>query len=224
MREIENTWVMITGSKTIQDATAASELGADAIGILVGQRHFDPYSDFVSAEVARSIRESLPTNCESVFVTHLINVRDILELARIIQPMTLQLHGESTPEDIVAIKKEMPDVKIIKAVHVIDSSCIETVGRYTDLVDRITLDTINTATDQIGGTGKTHDWNISKQIVQSYKIPVILEGGLNSDNIWIAINKVKPFGVDVSSGVKDSKGNQDNQKVALFIRRAKGKI
>jgi len=80
---------------------------------------------------------------------------------------------------------------------------------------------MNKGTDQIGGTGITHDWNISKMIVESYKIPIILAGGLNPDNIEEAVNKVKPYAVDVNSGVKGEDGFKDYEKLKKFIQKAK---
>ncbi|MEM3423739.1 MAG: phosphoribosylanthranilate isomerase, partial [Nitrososphaeria archaeon] len=75
--------------------------------------------------------------------------------------------------------------------------------------------------DRLGGTGLTHDWEISAEIVKTVKIPVILAGGLTPDNVKKAIKKVKPFGVDVNTGVKDSNGYKDPEKVKLFVKVAK---
>ena len=78
------------------------------------------------------------------------------------------------------------------------------------------------ATDQVGGTGQTHDWSISRQIVEQLPIPVILAGGLTPDNVNDAIRHVKPFGVDVNSGTKGADGYKDHARLRRFIESAKG--
>ena len=89
-------------------------------------------------------------------------------------------------------------------------------------MDGFVLDTINVATDQVGGTGKTHDWSISQKIVTRYpETPIILAGGLNSENVRSAIEYVHPFGVDVNSGTKGSDGFKDARKMREFILEAK---
>jgi phosphoribosylanthranilate isomerase len=163
--------------------------------------------------------------CECVLVTHLIDVHKIVNLARTIDITTIQLVGKNTPEDICYIKDTLPYLEIIKSIPVIDHLCIDQVKKYIDVVDAIELDTIDITTNKFGGTGKIHDWAISQEIVQEYghKVPIILAGGLDSDNIKQAIQTVKPFGVDVSSGIKDrdSKDIQIKKLVAPFISKAK---
>ena len=158
-----------------------------------------------------------------VLVTHLTDVQEILRLADIIGVTTIQLVGNTTPEDVTDIKNKLPYIKIIKSLCVFDDSCIEHVRKYIYVADTIELDTIDIATKQIGGTGKTHDWNISKKIVQEFghEVPIILAGGLRSDNIEDAIQRVGPVGVDVSSSVKDNEGFLDDEKLTSFIYKAK---
>jgi len=94
---------------------------------------------------------------------------------------------------------------------------------FEKLVDGFVLDSVNMATNQVGGTGKTHDWSVSRQIVMRYpETPIILAGGLNSENVRSAIEEVQPFGVDVNSGTKASDGFKDPRKMEAFIVQAKG--
>jgi phosphoribosylanthranilate isomerase len=150
-------------------------------------------------------------------------VQEIIHLISIIGVKTLQLPGNVTPEGIREIKNKWPDLKVIKSLHVIDYSCVGDAKYYIGSADAIELDTIDIATSRIGGTGKTHDWNISKKVVQECKdrIPIFLAGGLDSDNVENAIQMVKPSGVDVSSSVRASEGFLDSRKLALFINKAK---
>lgn len=211
--------VKICGIKRIEDALKAVEYGADAIGLLVGQAHAS--KDFIDKKKAKEIVDGIPPFISTVMVTHMVDVKLIIEFAKYIGVSTLQLHGDSTASHIKIIKKELVNVKIIKSIHVIDKSSIEKEKEYLGFADAILLDSINKATDQIGGTGLIHDWNISKEIVEKCPIPVILAGGLNSDNIEEAVDKVRPYGIDVNSGVKGKDGFKDYQKLKLFIERTK---
>jgi len=218
-------WVMITGVTRVEDALIAHDLGVDALGLLVEQGQPSENS-FISPEVATSITsimKNLSPVCECMLVTHIVDVQEIVDLASIIGVTTLQLPGNITPEDIIDIKNKLPDIRVIKSLHVVDNSCIESAKKYIGIADAIELDTIDVTTSRIGGTGKTHDWNISRKVVQECKDkePIILAGGLDSDNVENAIQTVKPSGVDVSSSVKDSEGILlDNKKLASFMYKA----
>ncbi len=213
-------YVKICGIRRHEDALIAAELGADAVGLLVGQRHNSP--DFISAAVARDISRTLPPSVEPVLVTH---IEDIDELERLLQQSgitTVQLHSEIASSSVERLRGRLPDVNVFKSVHVISAGSVAYPEAFRKLVDGLVLDSINVATDQVGGTGKTHDWSISRQIVTRYpEIPIILAGGLNSGNVRSAIEYVHPFGVDVNSGTKGSDGFKDARKMREFILEAK---
>jgi len=211
--------VKICGIKTIEDALKAIEFGADAVGLLVGQKHTS--NDFIDKEQAKSIVRALPPFCSSVLVTHLEDNGEIIALAKFVGVTTIQLHGDSTPEDALHIKKELPYIKLTKSLHVIDRNSIELGRKYLKAVDAILLDTVNVSTGQVGGTGITHDWNLSREIVDTYDAPVILAGGLGPDNVKQAVNEVRPFGVDANSGTKGKDGFKDYVKLEAFVRNAK---
>jgi phosphoribosylanthranilate isomerase len=212
--------VKICGITNVVDALAAISFGADAVGFLVGQVHYST-STFLSPEQVAEIIRRLPPFCSSVLVTHLSLPEQLLPILKIANVTTLQLHGETTPEEAVQIKKQLPFLKTYKAIHVFDESAIQEAKRYIGHVDGIILDTGIRATGQVGGTGKTHDWNISQSVVRSIPLPVILAGGLNPENIVEAIRTVQPYGVDVNSGVSKAGGIKDHEKLRLFIARAK---
>jgi phosphoribosylanthranilate isomerase len=213
-------YVKICGIRRQEDALMAAQLGADAIGLLVGQRHNSP--DFVSATVARDIARALPPSVEAVLVTH---IEDVDELGRLLQQSeitTVQLHSEIAPSSVERLRGRLPHAKIFKSVSVISADSVAYPETFEQLVDGFVLDSINVATNQVGGTGKTHDWSVSRQIVMRYpKVPIILAGGLNSENVRSAIESVRPFGVDVNSGTKASDGFKDPQKIEAFIVHAK---
>ena len=215
-------YVKICGIRRHEDALIAAELGVDAIGLLVGQRHNSP--DFISAAVAREISRTLPPSVEAVLVTHITEVDEIERLLRQsgITAVQVQLHSEITADSVANLRTRFPDLKVFKSVHVISAESVRYPEGFSKVVDGFVLDTINVATDQVGGTGKTHDWSISRKIVERFPdIPIILAGGLNSKNVRSAIESVHPFGVDVNSGTKGSDGFKDARKMREFIREAK---
>jgi len=213
-------YVKICGVRRQEDALLAAELGADAIGLLVGQKHNS--LDFISGTVARDIARALPPSVEAVLVTH---IKAIDELERLLQQSeitTIQLHSEIAPSSVEGLRGRIPYLKIFKSVSVISADSVVYPEAFEQLVDGFVLDSINAVTDQVGGTGKTHDWSISRQIVTRYpEIPIILAGGLNSENVRSAIEYVHPFGVDVNSGTKARNGFKDTRKMQEFIVQAK---
>ena len=213
-------YVKICGIRRHEDALIAAELGADAVGLLVGQRQNSP--DFIPAGIARAISRALPPSVEAVLVTH---IKEIDELERMLQESeirTIQLHSEIAPSSVERLRGRLPNLKIFKSVNIISADSVAYPEAFEKLVDGFVLDSINVATDQVGGTGKTHDWSVSRQIVMRYpEIPIILAGGLKSENVRSAIEYVHPFGVDVNSGTKAPDGFKDRRKMEAFIVEAK---
>jgi phosphoribosylanthranilate isomerase len=134
----------------------------------------------------------------------------------------VQLHSEITADSVANLRARFPDLKVFKSVHVISAESVRYPEEFSKVVDGFVLDTINVATDQVGGTGNVHDWSISRKMVKRFPdIPIILAGGLNSKNVRSAIESVHPFGVDVNSGTKGSDGFKDARKMRDFIIEAK---
>ncbi|HEY1477593.1 MAG TPA: phosphoribosylanthranilate isomerase [Chthoniobacterales bacterium] len=212
--------VKICGIRRSEDALLAAQCGADAVGLLVGQRHSSP--DFVTAALAGEISRTLPPSVEAVLVTHITEVDEIERLLRQSRITAVQLHSEITADSVANLRTRFRDVKVFKSVHVISAESVRYPEGFIKIVDGFVLDTINVATDQVGGTGKVHDWSISQKIVERFPdIPIILAGGLNSKNVRSAIESVNPFGVDVNSGTKGSDGFKDARKMREFIIEAK---
>jgi phosphoribosylanthranilate isomerase len=213
-------YVKICGVRRQEDALMAAKLGADAIGLLVGQKHNS--LDFISGTVAKDISRALPPSVEAVLVTH---IKEIDELERLLQQSeitTIQLHSEIAPSSVERLRHRLPHLKIFKSVSVISADSVAYPKAFAQLVDGFVLDSVNVATNQVGGTGKTHDWSVSREIVIRYpEVPIILAGGLNSENVRSAIERVRPFGVDVNSGTKAPDGFKDLRKMEAFIAQAK---
>jgi len=213
-------YVKICGVRRQEDALLAAELGADAIGLLVGQKHNS--LDFISATVAREIARALPPSMDAVLVTHLKEIDQLERLLQQSEITTIQLHSEIAPSSVERLRHRLPGVKIFKSINVISADSVAYPDAFKKLVDGFVLDSINLATNQVGGTGKTDDWSVSRQIVMRYpEVPIILAGGLNSENVRSAIERVRPFGVDVNSGRKAADGFKDPRKMEAFIVQAK---
>lgn len=215
--------VKICGITNLEDANFAVSFGADALGFIVGVRR--KAEDAISPEEARRIILSLPPYISSVLVTDLMEAKRVIELCKEIGATTIQLQDEIPFDEIVLVRRGLPNIRLVKAVHVTGPQAVDKARGYEGRVDAILLDTLNIKEDRIGGTGLTHDWRISRRIRERCSLPVILAGGLNPENIEEAIRIVHPYGVDVNSGVENPEGGLHGRKdpvcVKAFIEKAK---
>lgn len=212
-------FVKICGIKRKEDALAAARFGADAVGFLVGQKY--PSNDFISTQEAIEIIKLIPRQAVPIIVTHLSDAERIIEITRMTRAGGIQLHGEIPIMEAQKIRKGFPNLIIYKSIHIQAGIKIKDIEEWYGLANAFVADTVNPATGQIGGTGITHDWSLSSEICKSSKIPFILAGGLNPGNIENAIRQVKPYGVDVNSGLKSGDGFKDHHLMKEFIRLAK---
>ena len=210
------TEVKICGITNLEDAFKAAELGADYLGFIV---EIGFSKDSIKREEAKEIIKKLPLEVEPVFVTYLQKSKEIIEIAEEIKPLIIQLHNDISLEEIGKIRKALPRIKITKSISVTSEKSIDEAKKFERYVDFILLDT--KLGGKKGGTGKTHNWDISRKIVKEIKKPVFLAGGLNPDNVKEAVKKVKPFAVDTNSGVKLKDRKKDYEKIRLFVERAK---
>ncbi|MDD2472472.1 MAG: phosphoribosylanthranilate isomerase [Methanoculleus sp.] len=211
--------VKFCGTASIADMRCAVDAGCDAMGFVMGVTHQS--SDVVTpAETAEMVRQ-LPPFIEPVAVTHLQGTEDLIRLVKDSHCTTLQIQDTVDPPEMDVIRDALPYLKIVKAVHVMDESAIQTGKRYERYADALILDT--RTREKIGGTGVPHDWNISAKIVATTAIPVILAGGLTPENVTEAIRKVRPYGVDVHTGVKKD-GVRNPEKTLAFAREARNAL
>lgn len=208
--------VKICGTATFADLDCAVAAGADAVGFLMGITHVT--QDAVTPETAAAMVATLPPFIVPVAVTHLTKPSDLIRIVELSRCTTLQIQDMVTPDDIAEVREVLPYLRIMKAVHVMDESAITTTKYFSDTADAILLDT-RTA-DRIGGTGITHDWNISAKIVKECSCPVILAGGLTPENVTEAIIRVRPYAVDVHTGVKKN-GVRDAERTRAFVANAR---
>ncbi len=116
------------------------------------------------------------------------------------------------------IRAALPAVKLVQVIHVLDEGSVEEAVRVSESVDALLLDSgnPNLKIKELGGTGRTHDWSLSRRIVEQARTPVFLAGGLNAQNVRQAIEAVQPFGIDLCSGVRTD-GQLDEAKLAAFF-------
>ena len=212
--------VKICANKSIEDAKMSIDAGADIIGILVGQEHTS--NDFVDKYTAKKIADFANGKCDISLVTHLTNAEDIIELTNFIGNNVIQLHSNIEEIEVEKIKKKLPDVQLVRLIHVSAEGKICTNYQKIKYADYYLLDSFNLKTNQVGGTGLTHDWNKSGELIKILDKPTFLAGGLNPENVADAIRQANPYGVDVNSGCKNDNGIKDKEKVKLFIKNAKG--
>lgn len=191
--------VKICGIRNMSDARVALAAGANALGFLIGLTH--KAEDGIFEDDAREIIGKMPPFVSSVMVTHLTDAHEIASIAKYINATTIQVHDNVEPGVMELLKAEMPWIKLIKAIPIVDEAeAFEMMDAFQDLSDALLLDSITK--DRIGGTGEPHDWRISERIVKKSSVPVFLAGGLNPFNVAEAIRVVSPYGVDVNSGVE----------------------
>ena len=197
----------------------AIHTGADALG-LVGKMPSGPGP--IADELIASITKTIHPPIASFLLTSEQSATAIIEHILRVNTNTVQIVDELTEGAYMQIRDALPYVRIVQVIHVTGPESIEQAMQVQDHVDALLLDSGNPrlAIKTLGGTGNTHDWGVSSQLVRSVSIPVFLAGGLNPGNVAEAIATVKPFAVDVCSGVRTN-GKLDRQKLQAFIHSVK---
>ncbi|MGB9660989.1 MAG: phosphoribosylanthranilate isomerase [Moorellaceae bacterium] len=193
--------VKICGIKTWAEARAALEAGAHALGFV-----FAPGPRRIHPETAREIITKLPPLVTTVGVFVNEPRYSLLEIASFCRLDVLQLHGEEPPEYCRGISQ-----RLIKAIRVRDINSLKLIPQYR--VDAFLLDAF--VPGRAGGTGHTFNWEIARR-AKELGPPIILAGGLTPENVAEAIRQVRPYAVDVSSGV-ETNGQKDPVKIARFM-------
>lgn len=193
----------------------AIRFGADALG-LVGKMPGGPGP--IEDELIADITSIIPPPIASFLLTSEQSALKIIAHARRTNTNTIQIVDELTEGTYKHVREALPYLKLVQVIHVSDHGSIEEALQIAPYVDAILLDSGNpkAALKTLGGTGNTHNWKISRELVKTVNIPVFLAGGLNVNNVQEAIIMVKPFGVDICSGVRTG-GKLDELKLAAFI-------
>jgi phosphoribosylanthranilate isomerase len=204
----------------IEEAWMAIEAGASAIGLVSAMPSGPgPIPEELIAEIAATV----PPGVSSFLLTCLQDVEEIIDQQRRLRVNTIQICDRLTRGSYWQLREALPGVSLVQVVHVTGPESVEEARSVAPHVDAVLLDSGNQslAVKELGGTGRTHDWNLSRQIREAIEVPMFLAGGLNPSNVAAAIREVQPFGVDVCSGLRTN-GALDAQKLSAFIRAIRG--
>jgi phosphoribosylanthranilate isomerase len=193
----------------------AVEAGASGVG-LVSQMPSGP--GVISDELIAEIAATVPPAIGTFILTSRQSVDEIVAQQRACRTNTIQLCDHLTRGTHRDLKQALPGISMVQVVHVTGPESIDEAIAVAPHVDAILLDSGNQklAVKQLGGTGRTHDWRLSREIRDRVDVPVFLAGGLSPENVAQAIAEVKPFGVDVCSGVRTG-GKMDTEKLRRFL-------
>lgn len=205
---------------SVEEAWLAINLGAAAIG-LVSQMPSGP--GVIAEDAIREIASRVPPGVSTFLLTCKPTAAEIIDQQKRLRTNTIQICDRLERGDHEQLRRALPGVALVQVVHVGAEESIDEALAVAAHVDAILLDSGNQSkpVKELGGTGRVHDWNISKHIREAVNVPVFLAGGLNSENVADAIEQVRPYGVDVCSGVRTA-GNLDEVKLRRFFEATYG--
>ena len=200
---------------SIYEAITAIELGADAIG-LVGRMPSGPGP--ISDELIKQIAQVVPPPIATFLLTSETSASEIIKHNQRTNTNTIQIVDLLSDGTYSQIKEALPSVKIVQVIHVINSKSVDLAIKLSESVDALLLDSgnPNLKIKELGGTGRVHNWKLSRQIRDNSKCPIFLAGGLNPDNVKQAIEEVRPYAIDICSGVRTN-GALDKNKLSAFV-------
>ena len=193
----------------------AIEAGASAVGLVSAMPSGPgPIAEELIAEIAVTI----PPGISSFLLTCLQDARSIIDQQRRLRVNTIQICDRLTEGSYYDLKEALPGVSLVQVVHVTGPEAVEEAIAVAPHVDAILLDSGNQSLEikELGGTRRTHDWSLSRQIRESIEVPLFLAGGLNPANVATAIREVQPFGIDVCSGLRPH-GHLDREILKQFF-------
>jgi phosphoribosylanthranilate isomerase len=187
--------------QTLEEVWMAIDAGASAIG-LVSPMPSGPGP--ISNEKAAEIAAEVPPGIDAFLLTPLQTVEELIEQNRLVKARTLQLVDELPAGAHAELRRAMPGVRLVQVIHVAGPESVEQATSVAPEVDAILLDSGNPSLEvkHLGGTGRRHDWALSRRIREAVDVPVWLAGGLNPDNAREAIETVGPFALDVCGGLR----------------------
>ncbi len=208
--------VKICCISSIDEAKIAIEHGAAALG-LVG--HMPSGPGVIEDELIHQIAKTVPPPIATFLLTSETKAQDIIAHYRRVQTTTIQVVDALEKREYELLRNELPNVKLVQVIHVIDENSVKEAIEISNYVDAILLDSgnPNLSVKELGGTGRTHNWELSREIRKAISIPLFLAGGLNKDNVKQAIDTVQPFGLDLCSSVRTD-GKLDPRKLNEFFK------
>ena len=216
MQPVSRPRVKVCCIASVAEAWLAIEHGASAVGLVSAMPSGPgPIPEELIAEIAGTI----PPGVSSFLLTCQEDVDAIVDQQRRTRVNTIQVCDRLPPGSYARLREELPGVSLVQVVHVNGPEAVEEAIAIAPEVDAILLDSGNQSLPikELGGTGRTHDWHLSRAIRESVAVPLYLAGGLKPENVAAAIREVRPFGVDVCSGLR-TEGRLDPQKLTAFFQ------
>ena len=217
---LEDSLIQIAGVVDAAEAKMLQQCGVRYLGFPL--RLPVHREDLTESDAAMIIKRLAPP-VFGVLITYLDKANEIAAFCHALGARIVQLHGDIDRDELKRLKTLEPSLTVIKSlvVGMHDDNTLETmVGELSPFVDAFITDTFDPKTGASGATGKTHDWNVSRRLVEVSDRPVILAGGLTPENVKRAILEVRPAGVDSHTGVEDSSGRKSRGKVQKFLSEA----
>jgi len=215
MKPAQNPRVKICCIASVEEAAMAVHAGVSAVG-LVSHMPSGPgvIADTQIAEIAAKVPPAIGT----FLLTSLQGVDEIVAQQRLCRTNTIQICDRLTRGTHRELKHALPGISIVQVIHVTGPESVDEAAAVAEHVDAILLDSGNQklAVKELGGTGRTHDWSLSRTIRERVNVPLFLAGGLTAENVARAIREVGPFALDVCSGVRTD-GKLDREKMARFF-------
>jgi phosphoribosylanthranilate isomerase len=205
------------------DAAEAQMLQQCGIRYLGFPLRLPIHREDLTEEEAAAIIKSLTPPVFGVLITYLDEASEVAAFCHALGARIVQLHGDIERDELKSLKTLDPNLIVIKSlvIGMGDDKALEAMVReLSPFVDAFITDTFDPKTGASGATGKTHDWRVSRRLVELAKRPVILAGGLTPENVKRAILEVSPAGVDSHTGVEDSSGRKSREKVQKFLSEA----
>jgi len=212
--------IQVAGVIDQEEADVLVKAGVLHLGFPFG---LSVHREDMTENAAAAIIRSLKPPASAVLITYVSEAEKIMELCKRIGTTKVQLHGYISATEIIRLTSRAPDLTVIKSLIVRDNNLAELkscVISFSPYIDGFITDTYDPVTGACGATGKTHNWDISRRLVDISPKPVILAGGLNPDNIYRAIVHVRPAGVDAHTGLEGPDGRKDPDLVRAFVKEA----
>lgn len=218
--------IQIYSIQTVEEALQCVQAGAEAIGVAVASGANLPAE--VPEATCAEIFAALEGRAQRVLLVVTQTEEETVEYVRRLQPDILQLCGNllpATPEFAAQCRAVRPGLRVLQAVGVDGPEAIDRAKYFAGFCDMLILDSIAPGIAGIGAAGRTHDWSIDAEIVRSVPCPVVLAGGLDAENVKVAIEAVRPWGVDsftrTSDRLPDGGSRKNIEKVRAFVQAAR---
>jgi phosphoribosylanthranilate isomerase len=213
--------VQIYSLTSLEDVEACEAAGVDHIGVAAGDQ---PVPAAISNDRARELFDRWPDDRRTAALSVHTDPDDVVDYARTVDPDILHLCPETYAVDVAEtrrIRDRLDGVDLMKAIDVGGPEAVEAARDFAPVSDWLLLDTATPDVAGVGASGATHDWSVSREVVETVDVPVVLAGGLGPENVAEAVRTVRPAGVDSYTHTSESERRKDPEKVRAFVETAR---